>query len=555
VIPTDAPRRPRRSLLRQAGSTSVIAGLAVLTGFVLDITIAAKYGAGPITDSFFVAARLPLGAVALAVAAANQALVPAFATSLNNRGEQATWRLASIVITATLAGGALLVAAAYLIAAPLVAITAPGLPAAQARLAAQLVPITFAMIPLSTSSEILRALLNARFSFVVPAATNIALAGTAAAVVLLTRHNPHGIALAYLAGSVIQLTFISSFAIRNGFRYRPSLRLRDEHFQSTARLSVRPIVAGGLNPLARVAEQILLSFLPTGSITIVAYGYRLISAVGGTIFFRSVMVTLLPRLTAVKAKASELSRLTGQGLRIMLALSLPLTAFIAVLATPMALAVFQRGKFTRADALLLGGLITVYAFSLVGSGVQRALLAPFFALLDTRTPLRNTVYGVVANLVLLPLAVGGIALFGGPAVIGVGVAYSLAQYVNVAHAAYRVRSVAGSPWRGIGPIALKMGLASVLSALAMLPAERWLGLDLPHSRLGEIAGLVEVGAIGAVVLGGALGLLFYKELRRRGKRGGGNGQNGSSGTEVTLRVSPQNETNEVAPEGARREGV
>ena len=146
MIPTEAPRRPKRSLLRQAGSTSVIAGLAVLTGFVLDITIAATYGAGQITDSFFVAARLPLGAVALAVAAANQALVPAFATSLNNRGEQATWRLASIVITATLAGGALLVAAAYLIAAPLVAITAPGLPAAQARLSAELVPITFAMI-------------------------------------------------------------------------------------------------------------------------------------------------------------------------------------------------------------------------------------------------------------------------------------------------------------------------------------------------------------------------------------------------------------------------
>ena len=555
MIPTGAPRRPRRSLLRQAGSTSVIAGLAVLTGFVLDITIAATYGAGQITDSFFVAARLPLGAVALAVAAANQALVPAFATSLINRGEQATWRLASIVITTTLAGGALLVAAASLIAAPLVAITAPGLPVAEARLAAQLVPITFAMIPLSTSSEILRALLNARFSFVVPAATNIALSGTAAAMVLLTRHNPHGIALAYLAGSVVQLTFISSFAIRNGFRYRPSLRLRDEHFQSVARLSVRPIVAGGLNPVARVAEQILLSFLPIGSITIVAYGYRLISAVGGTIFFRSVMVTLLPRLAAAKTKPSELTSLTGQGLRIMLALSLPLTAFIAVLATPMALVVFQRGRFTRADALLLGTLITLYAFSLVGSGVQRALLAPFFALLDTRTPLRNTIYGVVANLVLLPAAVGAIALFGGRALLGVAVAYSLAQYVNVAHAAYRVRSVAGSPWRGIGSIALKLSLASGLSALAMVPAARWLGLDRPNSRLGELAGLVEVGVIGLVILGGALGLLFFKELRRRGKPGGGNGQNGRVGTEVTLRTTPQDETKEVAPEEAQREGA
>jgi murein biosynthesis integral membrane protein MurJ len=550
---TGTPPRRRRTLLQQAGSTSVIAGLAVLTGFLLDVVIAATFGAGPTTDSFFVAARLPLGIGALAVAAANQALVPAFATSLLNRGEQPTWRLASIIISTTLAGGALLVAIAYLIAVPLVALTAPGLPASEAKLAAQLVPITFAMIPLVTSSEVLRALLNARFSFVVPAATNVALSGTAAVGVLLMRHNPHGIALAYLAGSVVQLTFISSFAIRNGFRFRPALRLRDEHFQSVARLSVRPIVSGGLNPVTRVAEQILLSFLPIGSITIVAYGYRLISAVGGTIFFRSVMVTLLPRLSAAKSKLSELTSLTRQGLRIMLALSVPLTAFIAVLATPMALAVFQRGRFTRADALLLGTLITIYAFSLVGSGVQRALLAPFFALLDTKTPLRNTIYGVVANLVLLPVAVGAIALLGGHAVLGVAVAYSLAQYVNVAHAAYRVRSVAGSPWRGLGAFTLKLTLASAFSALAMVPAERWLGLDHPNTRLVEVAGLVGVGAIGLAVLGAALGLLFFKQLRRRGNRS--NGQNGSLGTEVILRTSPQGETKEVAPEEAQREGV
>lgn len=544
MIDTNRPQRRGRSLLRQAGSTSVVAGLAVLTGFLLDVVIAATYGAGPITDAFFVAARLPLGVGALVVAAANQALVPAFAMSLGKRSEAATWRLASIIITTTLVGGAALVALVSLIARPLVTITAPGLPASEATLAAQLMPVTFAMVPLVMSSEVLRALLNARFSFVVPAATNLALSGTAAAVILLTRHHPQAIAWAYLAGAVVQLTFISVFALRNGFRYRPSLRLRDDHFQSVVRLSVRPIVAGGLNPLTRIAEQVLLSYLPTGSITIVAYGYRLISAVGGTIFFRSVMVTLLPRLSAAESKPAELNRLTAQGLRIMLGLSLPLTALIAVLATPMALVVFQRGRFTAANAILLGALISVYAFSLVGSGVQRALLAPFFALLDTKTPLRNTIYGVVANLALLPVAVGAIAAAGGPPVLGVGVAYSLSQYVNVGHAAYRVRSIAGSPWRGLGSFVLKVALASGLSALVMLPMELWLGLDRPQPRLVALAGLVAVGLVGLAVMGGALGLLFMNEIRRR-RQGKG------------LRPAPPvpNEVAIAVPEAAQREGI
>ena len=531
MIKPGRPRRRARSLLRQAGSTSAIAGLAVLTGFALDIVIAARYGAGPITDSFFVAARVPLGIGALAVAAANQALVPAFATSIAKRGEQATWRLASIIISSALSGGAVLVVAVFVLAGPLVAITAPGLPTEEARLATELIPVTFAMIPLVATSEVLRALLNARFSFVVPAATNIFLAGTAAGVILLFQHDPHVLAWAYLAGAAVQFIFIFGFAARNGFRYRPSWRLSDANFRSVARLSVRPIVAGGLNPVTRIAEQILLSFLPPGSITIVAYGYRLISAVGGTIFFRSVMVTLLPRLTAAAGDRVELNRLTREGLRIMLGLSLPLTAFVAVLARPGALVVFQRGRFTRDDALLLGTVIAVYAFSLIGSAVQRALLAPFFALLDTKTPLRNTVYGVVANLVLLPTAVVLLALFGGQPVIGVAVAYSIAQYVNVAHAAYRVRAVAGAPAQGLQWFVAKLILATTLSAIAMAAAESWLMLDSPHSRVFEVAGVVAVGVGGLVVLAAVLALLSIGSFRRRG----------GDGTEVPLRSAQGSE--------------
>jgi murein biosynthesis integral membrane protein MurJ len=513
------PRRPRRSLVGQASATSVIAMLAVLSGFVLDIVIAATYGAGPITDSFFVAARIPLGVWALAVAASNQALVPAFSTSLSKRSEQATWRLASILISAIVVGGLVLVGIVLVAARPLVAITAPGLLPSSATLAAELMPVTFALIPLVLTAEVLRALLNARFSFVVPAAINIALTGTAAAIIFTVRHNPHVIAWAYVAGGCVQVALIAAFAYRNGFRFRPSLRLRDEHFDSVARLTVRPIIAGGLNPVARLAEQALLSFLPAGSITIIAYGYRLISAVGGTVFFRSVMVTLLPRLSAASSDLKELNRLTRDGMRIMLALSVPLTVFVAVLAQPGAVVAFQRGRFTRAEALLLGTVIAVYATSLVGSALQRALQAPFFALLDTRTPLWTTVWGVIANLVALPLAVGAFKLAGGQAVLGVPIAFSIGVYVMAIQAAYKVRKVAGAPWRGLGGFTVKLTVASALAGVAMLAVEALFKTGSEHQRFVELAYLVVAGAAGLAALAGATAVLFRGEIAAARKGG------------------------------------
>jgi hypothetical protein len=104
-----------------------------------------------------------------------------------------------------------------------------------------------------------------------------------------------------------------------------------------------------------------------------------------------------------------------------------------------------------------------------------------------------------------------------------------------------VRSVAGSPWRGLGPFTLKIALASALSALAMVPMELWLGLDRPQPRLVELAGLIEVSLVGVAVLAGALGLLFMNEIRSR-RQGQG------------VRPAPDEVTIAV-PESARREGI
>ena len=81
----------------------------------------------------------------------------------------------------------------------------------------------------------------------------------------------------------------------------------------------------------------------------------------------------------------------------------------------------------------------------------------------------------------------------------------------------------------------------MLSALVMLPMELWLGLDHPQPKLVEIGGLVAVTLVGLAVLGGALGLLFMKQIRRRRQEKG-------------VRRAPD-EVAIVVPEKAQREGT
>jgi peptidoglycan biosynthesis protein MviN/MurJ (putative lipid II flippase) len=255
--------------------------------------------------------------------------------------------------------------------------------------------------------------------------------------------------------------------------------------------------------------------MPIGSITVLNYGYRLISAIGGSVLFRSVIVAIVPRLTAATANADqdEVKRLTRLGVRIMLLVSLPLTAFMAVLARPAALAVFRRGNFSRTSAALLGVVLAAYSLSLVGSAIQRALLAPFFAALNTRIPLRNTVYGVAANIALIPLC---LLPFGRSSngVIGIAIAYSLAQYVNVGHAWYRMRKDLAIRLEGTARTLWRVGAASSLAGAAMVGAYLALGVGRLMPRWLLLAKSCLIGFLGLAVVAALLPLIAADELRQ-----------------------------------------
>jgi putative peptidoglycan lipid II flippase len=518
--PPRAPVRGVRGLIRQSGTTSIAAAAGVVSGLILDAAILASVGANATSDAFYAAATIQLAIVSIVMVGANQALVPAISTWLVEKDDRETWRLVSSLLHVTAAFGAVLVLVAVPLAGPLMRLTLPGVDVSIVDTAAATVRVMMPVVPLVALAEILRALLNARHRFAAPAAMNVVMNGVAAGIVIAaTAPGAVTVGWAYVAGAAVQLLFMLAMAVRAGWRWRPVLGLRDPDVRAVGRLVVRPLAGASLNPLARIGELLFVSFLPAGSITIMRTGYRLVSAIGGTVLFRSVMVVLLPRLTRATAERDdvEVRQLTRLGFRIMLVLSVGLTAVMAVLAKPATLGLFGRGKFSAEDAALLGVTLAVYALSVPGSGIQRALLAPFFARLDTRVPFRNTLYGVLANLALVPLC---ILPFGRApeATIGVAIAYSLSQYVNVAHAWVRLHGV-GIRLSGVGKMLVPLVAAAVASILVMLAGSVALGLADETRRPVLLIETGVLSVLGIAVYGGVAAALGLDDLRRLRKGG------------------------------------
>ena len=336
---------------------------------------------------------------------------------------------------------------------------------------------------------------------------------TAAGIVVAVQGDITILPIAYVAGSIAQFVLMFLYAVARGLRLgRPVPR--DEEAKRLTRLTVRPSIAATLNPLVRAVELFVASFLPPGTATVLHYAHRLVHAIGGTVLFRQIMTAVLPRLTRafVTGDRKATISLGNLGLHMLVSVSVPLTALGVVLAVPAATTVFGIGRFSHDDARMLGLMIAVLSVSFIPSAVQRALLLPYYAIRDTKVPLRNSLYGALANVVLLPLCVFPVRNSDSAeeyALLGLGAAYVLANVVNVVHAWWRLSHSMMILPRMTRRQLVRVVVASVVGATWAYVAVVELPRPMPG---GSLVRLVVAGVVGLLPV---LVLEALPPLRRR----------------------------------------
>lgn len=461
----------RHSLARSSSGIAILAALGVLTGFAGDAAMAALFGAGSGTDAFFVAATIPFALASLLLASANQALVPLINTWYADLEARDADRHVEGLLGTSLALATAVAVLGIAASGILPSILAPGASAATKQTAEALTALLFVTVITRVGAEVLRALLNARFSFAAPAAMPVVenVVALVVMVALADRMGVTAVAVGYVAGGVLQLVFIAAATVRCGLPVRPRLAVRDPEIRGAFRLLTLPLAGTGLNMVARAAERFLASFLPTGSITILNYAWVVVNSLGGAIFFRSVVVAILPRLSEAKRDDDESRRIVGDGIRIMTLISFPLTTVVVALAAPMIALAFQRGAFTGSASTLLAAVLAIYALQFPLDALTRVFLAFWYSRLDTKTPFVNVAIGVGLDIVL------AVALFKPFGIKGIALAYGLSSIGNLVHGYLTVDRAIGIRFRALAPFVVKVGIASVISGavavgvLALMP--------------------------------------------------------------------------------------
>ncbi|MBR6823641.1 MAG: murein biosynthesis integral membrane protein MurJ [Firmicutes bacterium] len=407
-----------KSLLRAVGVILIVNIGVKLLGFLKELFIANAFGASSLSDAYLVAYTIPYFVHAIFGYALLTAVVPHLTRALGQAdGELLADRIGSSLINLT-ALAMLGVSAIGIIAAPLlVQLTAPGLDAATAAMAADMTRIIFPSVIFMGMGMVVSGILNSRHDFAAAAAAVgmpslaiiiVCLLADAAQVELLA----WGTLLGYLLFLLIQLPSLKF----SGFRYRMVADFGNSAVRGVC-LDIMPIMLGvAVNHVYTLVNRIFASQLPAGSISALNYAAKLVN-MPQSVFVGAVAIGIYPLLSeaAQKKQSRELSETLSRGLGMVMIIAIPAALGLLVLSEPIVRLVFESGSFNAEDTAITAHALEFLAPALLFYSANMLLTRVCYATDDVRTPLVAGLVSIAANigislLLLDTLASGGLAL-------------------------------------------------------------------------------------------------------------------------------------------------
>ncbi len=431
----------RKRITGRAAIVAVGTLASRLLGLGRDLVLAAVFSRAA-TDAFMIAFQIPnLLRQLLAEGAVQNAVLPVLTQTREQQGEARAREYFRAVRGLSLTVLALVSIAGMLFAPELVRLFAKGFEARpeQFELTVELTRWLFPYIFFMGTFALGVAALNTYRRFVVtsfaPALLNVSFIGCALAlpVYLGARGMPLILAMAIgaLFGGVLQVVAQWPSLRAIGYLELPSAKFRDPAVRETLRRMGPTLLGIGVYYVDVIIGRRLLSELGEGPVSYFGFALRLCDFPQG-IFIMALQTATLPSLALLVARKhlDEVAKTCAFALQLALFVGLAASVLFVVLAEPLVVLLFQRGEFGPVAAEETGRALMAQGLGIWAVAGVRQLVAVFFALGDTRTPVLVSAADLC---VFVALALGLRGVFGH---VGISLAVagaSIAQFALLWH--------------------------------------------------------------------------------------------------------------------------
>ena len=343
---------------------------------------------------FFAAFRLPdLIFEVLVFGTFTSAFIPVFSKALRD-GKKRAWEIAGRVVTI----GLLIFACAAIILAiwapQIYSAIAPGFGDGQTIQIANLARILFAAQGFFVISYVLTGVLESLRRFLVPALAPIFYnIGIILGTVFLT---PYLGLMAPAVGVVIGAAahFLIQFPLSRklGFRFIWDFK-NDEEVKKVGTLALPRVIDLAFDQIGKTAELFLSSIISQAAYTYYIFANTL-QLLPVTLVGTSLAKAILPMLSRADGDMKEFRRILHIAIFQAIFLTLPLAAALIVLRIPIVRLVYGTKIFDWNATVQTGMVLSIYAVAIVTQTLMSILSRAFFALHDTKTPVKISFIGL-----------------------------------------------------------------------------------------------------------------------------------------------------------------
>jgi putative peptidoglycan lipid II flippase len=507
------------ALLRSIATVGGMTLISRVLGFARDVLVAAALGAGPVADAFFVAFKFPnLFRRLFAEGAFSLAFVPLYAGKVEVEGEAAARSFAEQAMAVLLWALLGLVVAVELAMPWILTAFVPGFldDPGKFGLTVELTRITFPYILFVSLVSLLGGVLNSLHRFAAaaftPALLNLCLIGAVLGLTPLLPTAGHALAWGVAAAGVVQLVWLFVAAGRAGVWLRLKRPALTPEVRTLLKRMVPVAVGAGIYQINLVADMVLASLLPGGSISYLFYADRVNQLPLGVVGV-AVGTALLPLLSRQlrAGRTEEAMYNQNRAIEFAFLLTLPAAVALAIAADPIVRVLFQRGAFGADQAQATAAALAAFALGLPAYVLVKALSPGFYAREDTKTPVKVAALCMVLNVAF------NLVLMWPFKHVGIAIGTVLSAWINAGLLAYLLRKrghlALDERLRGRLPRTLAASIVMGLAIWgAMIPLEPWLAAG-EAKRAAALAVLVATGMAVFALLAHATGAARLADLK------------------------------------------
>ncbi len=389
-----------KNIWKVAGGVTFITFLSRLSGYIRDKVMAYILGASFLSDSFFVAFRIPnMFRGLLAEGALHAAFIPIFSEVKREKNQEIIKFASQVFYLLTFISTGIVILG--IIFSPfIINLMAKEFNLIEGKFALTvfLNRIMFPYLLFISLAGLMQAILNVFSKFYLPASTpiflNLSIIIFGISLSKFGLNPVYSFSFGVLFGGFLQFYLQYKEVKKIGIKFHFPKNLISPEVKELFYKILPGIFALGINEINQIIGTRFAAYSGDKSVSYLYYSFRLIHLIYGGVIV-SLFTLLLPSLSKDVNEKEKFSSKLKEGMHITSFITIPSILGLFFLSKPIIKVLFQGGRFKPEDTLEVAFCLMAYSFSLLPYGYSKILTSAYFAKKNTKIPAISSLVALI----------------------------------------------------------------------------------------------------------------------------------------------------------------